>query len=70
MSQALEKDGDYVYIYPTTTRDLLFEYDKDSVEITEACKTQYAPRTNGSFMGEVRRVPKALCESDVLWRNK
>ena len=47
--------GEYVYIEIETFRDLLFEYDPDSVKITEACKTQYAPRTNGSFMGEVRR---------------
>lgn len=59
MSKALvNDDGDYVYIIPGTTnadRNLLFEYDPESVKITEACKTQYAPRTNGSFMGEVRR---------------
>lgn len=48
-------DGEYVFIYPKDDRDLLFEYDADSVKVTEACKTQYAPRTNGSFMGQVRR---------------
>lgn len=47
--------GEYVYIEIETFRDLLFEYDPESVKVTEACKTQYAPRTNGSFMGEVRR---------------
>lgn len=55
-NRAIEnEDGDHAYISVSTDRDLLFEYDPDSVEITEDCKTQYAPRTNGSFMGEVRR---------------
>ena len=51
----LDEKGDYVYIFTQTDRDLLFEYDIDSITVTEACKTQYAPRTNGSFMGDVRR---------------
>lgn len=51
----LDERGDYVYIFTQTDRDLLFEYDIDSITVTEACKTQYAPRTNGSFMGDVRR---------------
>ncbi len=51
----LDEKGNYVYIFTQTDRDLLFEYDVDSITVTEACKTQYAPRTNGSFMGEVRR---------------
>ena len=56
MSMALlDEKGNYIYIFAQTERDLLFEYDPDSVKITSACKTQYAPRTNGSFMGEVRR---------------
>ena len=47
--------GDYVYIYTAEYRKLLFEYDPDSVEVTAYCKTQYSPRTNGSFMGVTRR---------------
>lgn len=47
--------GDYVYLYKAEYRRLLFEYDPASVEVTAYCKTQYAPRTNGSFMGETRR---------------
>ncbi len=50
-----DADGNHAYISKKTDRNLLFEYDPDSVAVTEACKTQYAPRTNGSFMGEVRR---------------
>lgn len=50
-----DENGDHAYISVSTDRDLLFEYDPDSIKITEDCKTQYAPRTNGSFMGEVRR---------------
>lgn len=50
-----DKDGNHAYISKKTDRNLLFEYDPDSVAVTEACKTQYAPRTNGSFMGQVRR---------------
>ena len=50
-----DENGDHAFITKNTDRDLLFEYDPESVKITEDCKTQYAPRTNGSFMGEVRR---------------
>lgn len=55
-NRAIENDnGDQAFMGKKVERKLLFEYDAESVEITEACKTQYAPRTNGSFMGEVRR---------------
>ena len=55
LNEAVVEKDSYVFIMPTTTRDLLFEYDSDSVEIKNTCKKQYSPRTNGSFMGEVRR---------------
>lgn len=47
--------GENVYIYAKEAKDFLFEYDADSIEITEAAKSQYAPRINGSFMGTIRR---------------
>ncbi len=47
--------GESVFIYKAEYRKMLFEYDPDSVEVTAACKTQYSPRTNGSFMGVIRR---------------
>ncbi|MGN1042666.1 MAG: hypothetical protein ACI4SK_04200 [Christensenellales bacterium] len=52
---ALEKNGAPVNLYASTTRDFLFDYNADSIEITEAAKSQYAPRINGSFMGTIRR---------------
>ncbi|MCR4660644.1 MAG: hypothetical protein K5765_01425 [Clostridia bacterium] len=56
MDKALvDEEGNYIYLMPITNRDLLFEYDEESVKITYDCKKQYSPRTNGSFMGEVRR---------------
>ncbi len=50
-----DEKGDYVYLLPRSERDMLFEYDLLSIEITKDCKEQYAPRINGSFMGEIRR---------------
>lgn len=52
---ALTDGGENVYIYGKETKDFLFEYDAGSIEITEAAKSQYAPRINGSFMGTIRR---------------
>ncbi len=49
------RQGDPLYMYQAEDRRLLFEYDEESVGITAACKTQYSPRTKGSFMGVVRR---------------
>lgn len=49
------ESGRYVYIENATLRNYLFDYDKKSIAITNEAKTQYAPRTEGSFMGEVRR---------------
>ena len=54
-NRAIEVNNEQAFLAKKTERNLLFEYDETSVEITEACKTQYAPRTNGSFMGQVRR---------------
>ncbi len=51
----VEKDGLPVYLYTSTNKDFLFEYQQKSIEITEAGKSQYAPRINGSFMGTIRR---------------
>ena len=51
----LDEDGNQAYLAKKTERNLLFEYDPESVRVTEICLPQYAPRTNGSFMGEVRR---------------
>ncbi|MFA6865923.1 MAG: hypothetical protein WCR54_00220 [Clostridia bacterium] len=45
----------YVYIESKTTRKFLFNYDEESIKITDEAKTQYAPRIDGSLMGEVRR---------------
>ncbi len=63
-----EEKGHYfnepVYIFKEQYRKLLFEYDADSVEITAFCKTQYSPRTNGSFMGQVRRYYLLMTSSD------
>ena len=50
---ALTDGGENVYIYGKETKDFLFEYDAGSIEITEAAKSQYAPRINGSFMGTI-----------------
>jgi hypothetical protein len=52
-----DDDGEYVYIEiaDDTYRNYLFDYDEDSIEITNEAITQYAPRIEGSFMGEVRR---------------
>lgn len=51
----VDENGDYVYFYTQVSRNFLFEYDEQSIEITEQAKTQYAPRINGSFMGYIRR---------------
>ncbi|MBR1747095.1 MAG: hypothetical protein IJ735_02650 [Clostridia bacterium] len=51
----LDGNGDFVTFYTQVNRKFLFEYDPASIEITEQCKTQYAPRINGSFMGVIRR---------------
>ena len=58
-----DNKGEKVRLYPSTVMDgkntnpdgFMFEYDQDSVEITEEAKEQYTPRINGSFMGEIRR---------------
>ncbi len=60
------KKGDYVYLYQAEHRQLLFEYDAESVEVTAAKKTQYAPRTNGSFMGVVRRYYLTFVTKNVV----
>lgn len=52
---ALVEEEQDVIITLKTAKDFLFEYDSDSIEITEAAKSQYAPRINGSFMGTIRR---------------
>lgn len=49
------ENDDLTYIDGKSSRKFLFEYEKKSIEITNEGKTQYAPRTNGSLMGEVRR---------------
>lgn len=51
----MDEDGNQIFLSKKTDRDLLFEYDPESIRISEICLPQYAPRTNGSFMGEVRR---------------
>jgi len=59
-----------VQIEPNTRRDMLFEYDELSIEITEAAKTQYAPRINGSFMGEIRRYFLVFTAANPVERGK
>lgn len=71
VSRALtDSEGSYILIYPNVTRDLLFEYDEQSIEITEAAKTQYAPRINGSFMGNIRRYILTITSPIVAERGK
>ncbi|HKL74203.1 MAG TPA: hypothetical protein VJ903_04860 [Clostridia bacterium] len=54
---ALKMEGDNVYIEAeeSSNRNYLFDYDPESIRITNEEKTQYAPRIEGTFMGEVRR---------------
>lgn len=66
----VDGEGNYVYIMPRETRKLLFEYDEASIEITEAAKTQYAPRINGSFMGNIRRYVLTITTVIVAERGK
>lgn len=69
-SAVTDENGDYVYISPRSERAMLFEYDENSVEVTEAAKTQYAPRINGSFMGTVRRYILTITTPSQVERGK
>lgn len=67
----LDENGDFIYIYPERgERDFLFEYDEESIEITEQAKTQYAPRINGSFMGNIRRYILTITSPILAERSK
>ena len=67
----LDENGDFIYIYPERgTKKFLFEYDEESIEITEQAKTQYAPRINGSFMGNIRRYILTITSPILAERSK
>lgn len=65
-----DADGMYVYYYPQTTLKFLFNYDLPSIEITEAAKTQYAPRIEGSFMGNLRHYILVMTSVLAVERGK
>lgn len=64
------EDGEPIFFYTQVTRNFLFEYDANSIEITEQAKTQYAPRINGSFMGYIRRYILVLTSPLAVERGK
>ncbi len=66
----VDNEGNYIYYYPKTTKDFLFNYDTKSIEITEAAKTQYAPRIEGSFMGNIRRYILVITSVLAVERGK
>lgn len=66
----IDGEGNYVYYYPQTTKNFLFNYDLPSIEITEAAKTQYAPRIEGSFMGTIRRYILVITSVLAVERGK
>ncbi len=65
-----DSDGYYIYYYPQTTLGFMFNYDLPSIEITEAAKTQYAPRIDGSFMGTLRHYVLVMTSVLAVERGK
>lgn len=65
-----DENGDFIYIYARDNRNFLFDYDEQSIEITEVAKTQYAPRINGSFMGTIRRYILTFTAQNIIERGK